>query len=287
MKLLAHAKINWTLDILGQRPDGYHELRMLMQPITLADEITLQPADGLTLFVEGDEDIPADQRNLAWRAADLLLQTCGVQRGVRIAIRKRIPSQAGLGGGSTDAAAVLYGLNRLWDLGLPQEELERIGLSLGADVPFCLQGGLCLAEGVGEKLTRLPNAPQWPMIIVKPCDGLSTAEVYRAWHQEAHREAVQEAALLEAVHKGDASLLPEHPGNALEWVSAAQRPKIPGAIQALQDHGAVCAQMSGSGSAVFGVFKETETRDRALARLKAAWPFTCACGTCEESVTVL
>ena len=284
MKLLARAKINWTLDILGQRPDGYHELRMLMQPVTLADEITLTPAETLTLAVEGGDGIPCDQTNIAWRAAEALARETGVTASVAIRIRKRIPSQAGLGGGSADAAAVLIGLNRLWETGLSGERLERIGLTLGADVPFCLRGGLCIAEGVGERLTQQPTAPCWPLLIVKPCEGLSTAEVYRDWHRTLTKHVIREAALLRAVNSDRPVDLPSHPGNALEAVSMAARSAIAQAVQALRDQGAVCAQMSGSGSAVFGVFPDQAARDAALAHMATDWPFVCACETAADSV---
>ena len=152
MLLKAFAKINWSLDITGIRPDGYHLMDMVMQPVSLADEIGLFPSPDISLFTDGNPPSRADHTNLAWRAADLLRNTCGVKEGVRITLHKNIPMGAGLGGGSADAAAVLYGLNRMWRLGLSCRNLEELGLSLGADVPFCLRGGLVRTRGIGELL---------------------------------------------------------------------------------------------------------------------------------------
>ena len=174
----ARAKINWTLEIKGVRPDGYHLLDMLMQPVTLSDELTLIPAEGISLRCESGPGIPCDRRNLAWRAAEALRRETGCGLGVDILLRKRIPSGAGLGGGSADAAAVLLGLNRLWHLGLTRERLESIGLTLGADVPFCVRGGLTRVEGIGEKLESLGQVPPLHLVILQPCEGLSTAEIY-------------------------------------------------------------------------------------------------------------
>ena len=286
MQLLAHAKINWTLAIRGRRPDGYHLLSMLMQPVTLCDRIVLEPADSIQLAVTGNPAIPADERNIVWKAAQSLCKHCGVTRGAAIRIEKHVPSEAGLGGGSADCAAVLVGLNRLWGTGLSMAELEEIGLRLGADVPFCLRGGLCRVEGIGERLEPLGPAPVWPLILVQPCGGLSTAEVFRRWHAlDAHTEP-DEAGLLAAVRAGDPSMLPRHPGNDLETVSRGLRPEIREAVDALLEAGAVCAQMSGSGSAVFGVYPDRETAEAAYPRIRARWDAAWRCETCVESVTL-
>lgn len=285
MLLYAHAKINWTLAIRGQRPDGYHLLSMLMQPVTLCDTIRLDPADDISLSVDGNDCVPADAGNIVWRAAEALRARCGVREGVSVRIRKRIPVEAGLGGGSADCAAVLAGLNRLWRLNLSQAELEEIGLSLGADVPFCLRGGLCRAEGVGERLQRLEKAPAWPLIIVQPCGGLSTGEVFRRWHAADRHVEPEEAGLLAAVEADDPARLPPRPGNDLEDVSCALRPEISRAVETLFALGACCAQMSGSGSAVFGVFPDDAAADRAFESVRLRWPEVHRCATCADSVT--
>ena len=280
MRLLVHAKINWTLAVTGQRPDGYHLLDMLMQSITLSDTLTVDPAETLSLRVSGRvSDLPSDERNLVFRAARLLQEETGCARGAAIHLEKRIPSQAGLGGGSADAAAALWALNRLWGLSLPDSALEALALRLGADVPFCLRGGLCRVGGIGEKLTSLPCAPRWPLVVVRPCAGLSTAEIFRAWHAAPPGPPPQPEAVLAACRAGDASLLPAHPGNDLEAVSIARQPEILAACEALREAGALCGQMSGSGSAVFGVFPDRASAGAACRRLQARWPGAAACET--------
>ena len=284
MRLYAHAKINWTLDILGQREDGYHLLSMVMQPISLCDILEVETADSLSLTVEGGaSDVPADERNIVLKAALLLCETCGITNGSSLRLVKRIPSQAGLGGGSSDAAAALIGLNRFWNAGLSAEELAGLGLRLGADVPYCLRGGLCRAEGIGEKLTSLPHAREWPLIVLQPCGGLSTGAVFKAWREAGEQTATCTDALLAAMEANDPVRLPRRPGNALEPVSMAMQPAIREAVDALFAAGAVCAQMSGSGSAVFGVFRDAPERDRALARIRDRWPEAAGCKTLDSA----
>ena len=284
MEIQARAKINWTLDILGQRADGYHLLDMLMQPITLCDTVTLEAAEDISLTMGGEPLLPADEKNLAYRAAALLKRETGFAGGAAIHVQKRIPCGAGLGGGSADAAAVLAGLNRLWGLGLAEEELERIGLRLGADVPFCLRGGLCRVGGIGEVLSPEAASPAFPLVIVQPCEGLSTKEVYQAWHQAA--DAVRpdtEGARIALAH-GSLTELAPCLGNALQPVSVAARPQIGEAIAALRQLGAPCAMMSGSGSAVFGAFKDESTARAAAEALRQRWSRTFLCGSCAESL---
>ena len=291
MRLEARAKINWSLDITGVREDGYHLLDMVMQPITLSDTLTLEQADGGDISLEvagsGIEGIPADGRNLVVRAAEALRRACGVQQGARIRLEKRIPSGAGLGGGSSDAAAVLHGLNRLWGLSLSQERLEAIGLTLGADIPFCLRGGLCRVQGIGERLTSLGEGPVWPLVVVQPCMGLSTGAVYGAWHQRTQDIAIDTDALIGCLTAGELARLPVFPGNALEPVSRAMQPAIGEAVQALLDAGAVCAQMSGSGSAVYGVFADAKKAQEAVEALRLKWNKTYLCETCGKSMCIL
>ena len=182
MILEAFAKINWSLDITGVRKDGYHLMDMLMQPVSLSDEITLVPASGLSITTAGWPPSRADKTNLAYRAAAALQEHTGYQGGVQIHVHKQIPVGAGMGGGSADAAAVLYGLNRLWNTGLSSAELEIIGLSLGADVPFCLRGGLTRTGGIGERLESVDCMYSYWLIIIQPCPGLSTGQVFSLWH---------------------------------------------------------------------------------------------------------
>ena len=238
----AFAKINLGLEVLGTRADGYHLLRTGMQSISLADELLLTRTaeEGITLRCD-EPSLPTDGRNLAVRAAEAVFRHCGLSGGVRIELKKQIPAEAGLGGGSADAAAVLRGLRALFSLPLGDEALRELALPLGADVPFCVGGGTMLAEGIGEVLSLLPPMPPCNLVIVKPPCGSSTKAVYAALSLKALRPWEQpDARLLE---------------NALQPVLLDYR-------QFLTESGAAGAAMSGSGSAFFAVFPEAE-RDKA------------------------
>lgn len=284
MRIKARAKINWTLDILGQREDGYHLMDMLMQSVSLADTITLTPASELTLTTGGYPKLPANEHNLAYRAALALQEAAGCRKGAAIHVEKRIPVGAGMGGGSADAAGVLTGLNQLWETGLTQEQLEAIGLTLGADVPFCLRGGLTRTTGIGEKLVSLPCARCYDLVIIQPCRGLSTRDVFTAYHEKADipRPATDDAQ--RALETGDASLLCASLGNVLQSVSQDIRPPIGEAITQLKKRGAITALMTGSGSAVFGVFGSEEAARDAARSLRSRWASTFYCRTCQESI---
>lgn len=286
MRIKARAKINWTLDILGQREDGYHLMDMLMQSVSLADTITLTPAGELTLTTGGYPKLPANEHNLAYRAALALQEATGCRKGAAIHVEKRIPVGAGMGGGSADAAGVLAGLNQLWETGLTPEQLEEIGLTLGADVPFCLRGGLTRTTGIGEKLVSLPCARCYDLVIIQPCRGLSTREVFTAYHEKADipRPATDEAQ--RALEIGDAALLASSLGNVLQSVSQDMRPPIGEAIAMLKNRGAITALMTGSGSAVFGVFESEEAARDAARSLRSRWASTFYCRTCQESIII-
>ncbi|MBE5803108.1 MAG: 4-(cytidine 5'-diphospho)-2-C-methyl-D-erythritol kinase [Clostridiales bacterium] len=286
MRIKARAKINWTLDILGQREDGYHLMDMLMQPVSLADTITLTPAGELSLSTGGYPKLPANERNLAYRAAVALQEATGCRRGAAIHVEKRIPVGAGMGGGSADAAGVLAGLNRLWGTGLNQEQLEAIGLTLGADVPFCLRGGLTRTTGIGEKMVSLPCGRCYDLVVIQPCRGLSTSEVFAAYHEKENIPRPASDNAQQALASGDTALLATSLGNVLQAVSQDMRPPIGEAITALKQRGAITALMTGSGSAVFGVFA-TEEDARDIARsLRNHWASTFYCRTCPESLII-
>ena len=284
MRILANAKINWALDILSRRPDGYHEMDMLMQPISLSDEISLFPAPDISLTVSGTPRIPADAHHLALRAARLLQELSGTQCGAALHVHKRIPSGAGLGGGSADAAGVLLGLNRLWNLNFPAPRLEEIGLQLGADVPFCLRGGFCRVGGIGEVLTPLGHAPEYLLLVIQPCGGLSTGTVFGAYHAASGISHPDMKDLIPRIQSGKPGSLPVHPGNVLEQASLPMAPEIGDAVDFLISCGAVCAQMSGSGSAVFGVFDGPDARQRAHEAALQRWQGVWMCETCEKPV---
>ena len=284
MRLKARAKINWTLDIVGQREDGYHLMDMLMQPVTLADDVTLMPADAITLTTGGNPLLPADEKHLAYRAAVALKAHTGYAGGAAIHVEKHIPVGAGMGGGSADAAAVLIGLNQLWDLQLSTNELEAIGLTLGADVPFCIRGGLTRTTGIGEKMENLPCAKLYPLVVVQPCEGLSTKEIFTAYHAGVVDARPDNTAASVALAQGDAAALSSALANVMQPVSEQRRPAIGEAIRELRKQGAFAAQMTGSGSAVFGVFTDAAAADAAYKTIRSLWEKTFRCDTCMESV---
>ena len=287
MLLKAFAKINWSLDITGVRPDGYHLMDMVMQPVSLADEIDLFPAPDISIVTSGFPVSRADTSNLAWRAASLLRDHCGVQQGVQIRLHKTIPMGAGLGGGSADAAAVLHGLNRLWNLGLSVNDLESVGLSLGADVPFCVHGGLVRTQGIGELLEDHPCAINYWLLIFQPCRALSTREIFSAYHTASCEQRPDTGKVLSSLETGNPDLLADSIGNVLEPLSAASCPEIREAVAALKSAGAFAAQMTGSGSAVFGAFRSRVLAEKALASLGRRWRTIHLCHTQSDSVRIM
>ena len=263
----ARAKINWALAVTGRRADGYHALDMLMQEISLCDEVYAEPSDRLELRVDGS-DLPADESNLVLRAAMALREAAGCTAGARLRLVKRVPSQAGLGGGSADCAAVLRLLNGLWGLGLGDAELERIGLRLGADVPFCLRGGLCRVGGIGEELTPIWPAPQAHLVVVKPDGGVPTGAAFRLWDEGLRKNSVISLDNAQkALSNGDWDALGACAGNDLQPAAERIVPEIALAVARLRAEGALFAAMSGSGSAVFGVFPSAEEAKRAAGRI--------------------
>lgn len=258
MRINSLAKVNLGLEVLGRRPDGYHEIRTLFQTIDLHDELEFSPAAPGVFQLEGDDpEVPWDERNLIARAYLAVLRTVGRDFGLEVRVKKEIPAGRGLGGGSSNAAATLVALDRLWGLGLGQAELERLALSLGADVPFFLHGGLCLGEGVGEKITELPDTPEMSCLVAWPDFAVDTASAYRAL--DASLTSGDKASKIKRF-LGTGSY--GHLENELEGVVAGRHPEIAGLITLLHETGADLALMSGSGSAVFGLF-----RDRAAAVL--------------------
>ena len=264
LTLHAHAKINWSLSICGERPDGYHSLDMLMQSIELCDVLSFESARFLTLTVDG-QPLPTGNRNLVIRAASALNEALGQHNGARITLKKSIPTRAGLGGGSADCAATLIALNRLWNLRLPLRTLQQIGLKLGADVPFCLQQGLARAEGVGEILTPIDNAPQIPLVMVTPGGGLSTPAVFKAWSDGGDpMTQIDNLALAEALKAGDFARAQALSHNDLEAPAVRLMPQIGTLMERFRSLGADFVRMTGSGSTVFAAFHD-EARARAAA----------------------
>ena len=268
----AYAKLNLTLDILGKRPDGYHELRMVMQTVSLCDDVTVTLTDGtgVACRVAGAE-LPCDERNLAVKAANAFCEALGYHGGIDITLTKRIPSEAGMAGGSADAAAVLRALRDLIAPTLTDERLETIGARVGSDVPFCVRGGTQLAEGRGERLTVLKNAPRLYAAVCKPDFPISTPALFQRSDRVALTDRPDTAALLAALEAGDAAALCAKVKNVFEQVLPdEQRARIEDIKRALLASGAECAAMTGSGSAVFGLFREEDVCRAACDALRSA-----------------
>ena len=278
MKLSAPAKLNLSLDILGRREDGYHELSMVMLAVSLCDglELDLTPRPGV-LFSCSDPDVPGGEKNTACRAAALFLERAGLAEttGVRIFLEKRIPSQAGMGGGSADAAAVLRGLNELTGFPLSQEELAALGLRVGADVPFCLAGGICLAQGVGERLSPAPELPPCAIVVCKPPIGVSTAEAFRRADERTDGGKDYTGAVLSALRAGSLEAVGRTLGNDFEDVM--RLPEVEAIKERLLRAGAAGACMTGSGSAVFGLFADGDAAKACALSLGEEWRDTFLC----------
>lgn len=259
----ARAKINLTLDILGKRPDGYHEVAMVMQSVALADRVAVRAVTGAG--VELDCDLPAlgaPEQNLAYRAAALLRETCGLKSGVAIELGKRIPVAAGLGGGSADAAAVLTAMNELFALGLSAAALCEIGAKLGSDVPFCILGGTQLATGRGEILRALPPLPACPVVLAKPAVSVSTAWAYKSYDAARVSERPATEAVVRALEARDLTKVSALVCNVLESVTIAAHPVIAEIKARMRRSGAMAALMSGSGPTVFALAPDAQCAAR-------------------------
>ena len=253
----AYAKLNLTLDILGKRDDGYHEMKMVMQTISLHDDVTVTLTDkGITCRV-ADAELPCDERNLAVKAANAFCEAMDYGGGMDIALTKRIPSEAGMAGGSAVAAAVLRALRDLVSPALTDERLEQISARIGSDVPFCICGGTQLAEGRGEKLTVLNPAPECFVAVCKPDFPISTPALFARVDGVMLSHRPDTDAMLSAIARGDCGALCENISNVFEQaLPNAQRERIEEIKRALVENGAACAAMTGSGSAVFGLFSD-------------------------------
>ena len=268
-EIRAHAKINLSLDIVGRREDGYHFVRMVMQSLALHDTLLLETCTDPGVWLTTDRrELAVDDSNLVHRAAARLLQMYCPGQGVRIHLEKRIPLSAGLAGGSTDAAAALRGMNDLFSLGLTEEALARLGVQLGADIPFCLCGGTALSEGIGEILTALPALPPCHILLAKPEKGMSTAEAYKAFDAETEVRHPDTDGQIRALQSGDLAGVAATLGNVLEQVTEVQYPEVESIRQCMLREGALGARMSGSGPTVFGIFTEAEKAEKACSVLK-------------------
>ena len=253
LRLRAHAKINLYLDVLNLRDDGYHEIQTLMQSIALSDDLQIIPHSS-TIEIHCDHpELANSEDNLAFKAAELLKDQTGIDKGVRIELNKRIPLGAGLAGGSADAAAVLTGLNKLWDLDLSLAQLQLLGAQLGSDVPFCLQGGTFWAEGRGEKLKEVNQFPEASIVIAAPNFSLSTAKIYGKWDEIGTRTNIDRSRLMKSMQAGDLGEACSYLANALEEVVFRSYPEVRELKSKSLEAGALGSLMSGSGPCVFSI----------------------------------
>ena len=265
----AYAKVNLTLDILGKRPDGFHDLQSVMQQISICDDIEIDLETGEDWSLECDrDDVPADSSNLAWKAAGLFYKRLGKDpQGVSIRIIKRIPSRAGLGGGSADAAAVLNALNAHEGSPFTVAQLAEMGAKIGSDVPFCVMGGTALCEGRGEILTKLKDMPQCFYCVAMPDFAVSTKELFEIYDQRTVSTHPDTPHMLEALDAEDLLKVAGYCCNSMEKIVAADYPKIWQMRTVMEDCGALGSAMSGSGSAVYGIFDAFDMAAMASMRL--------------------
>ncbi len=268
ISLKALAKINLGLDVVKRRADGYHEVRMIMQTIHLHDrlEITKAKEPGIRIAVNLDF-LPTGEDNLIYKAVRMLMESYSIREGVDVKLEKRIPVAAGMAGGSTDAAAALYGMNELFHLGLKRSGLMELGVKIGADVPYCLMRGTALAEGIGEKLRSLPPMPKCPVLVAKPAASVSTKSVYENLKLDEQTVHPDIYAQIAAIREGNLKAAAEHMGNLLETVTIPRCPVIDEIKRCMMEHGALNAMMSGSGPAVFGLFEDEKTAKAAYGQV--------------------
>ncbi len=269
IKLKALGKINLGLDVLGRRPNGYHDVRMVMQTVYLYDQILLEKTDKEGISLETNLFyLPVNENNLAYRAAKMLIDEFAIKEGVHISLEKHIPVAAGMAGGSSNAAAVLYGMNRLFQLGLTDQELMDRGVQLGADVPYCIMRGTVLAEGIGEKLTPLPAMPKCHVLLAKPPISVSTQKVYEKLDAQEVTKHPDIDGILLGLQTGDLKKITSSMGNVLENVTITEYPQIESIKDVMKEEGALNAMMSGSGPTVFGIYDDKMLARRAAARIR-------------------
>lgn len=269
IELKALAKINLGLDVLGKRENGYHDVRMIMQSIYLYDDVKIEKTEESGIFLETNlHFLPTDSSNIAYKAAQMLLEEFDISQGVKIGLNKHIPVAAGLAGGSSNAAAVLFGMNRLFALHLTQEELMERGVKLGADVPYCIMRGTVLAEGIGEQLHKLPAMPKCTVLIAKPPVSVSTKMVYEALDAKEILVHPDIDGLIQGLEQGSLRRVASCMGNVLEDVTIPMYPVIDKIKEEMQACGALNAMMSGSGPTVFGLFENRADARKAQARIR-------------------
>lgn len=269
IELKALAKINLGLDVLGRRENGYHDVRMVMQTIYLYDNVTLEKTEEPGIQVKTNLFyLPVDDKNIAYKAARLLMEEFHIEEGVKITLEKRIPVAAGMAGGSSNAAAVLVGMNRLFRLGLTEQDLMERGVGLGADVPYCVMRGTVLAEGIGEILTPLAPLPKCYILVAKPGISVSTKTVYEKLDAHEIEDHPDIDGLLAGLEAEDLQKVAASMGNVLERVTTDDYPVIEEIKIMMKNHGALNAMMSGSGPTVFGIYEEKHVAKVAMQKIR-------------------
>ncbi len=272
MKIITYGKINWNLSVVGKTTTEYHLLDTVIQSISLADQITFLPSNNLSVTVANMKEKLLPENNIAFKAAQLLINTFALNKGITIHIEKGIPVGAGMGGGSADAAATLVGLNQIWNMKLSLGELMDIGVSLGADVPFCIQGGLQHGQGIGEKLTPYSPLFSYHFVIIKPKESLSTKEVFSKFTFSTNqKKGFSNKKLIKGLQNQAFADIIANMNNDLEPISIQLLPIIATAITSLKNYGAEKALMTGSGSCVIGLFATKEKALKALNALRFYW----------------
>ena len=268
-EIKAYAKINLGLDIIGQREDGYHLLRMIMQNVGLADRLVFSRNNTGSIRIRTNLNyLPTGPKNLVYRAVEMVCGEFGISDGIDIRIEKKIPVAAGLAGGSSDAAAAIIALDSLFELGMDTERMCGIGIRIGADVPYCIIGGTALAEGIGEKLSPLPAMPDCQILLVKPRFGISTKEAYQAYDSRPAATHPDIDAIIDALNRKDLNGICANLGNVLESVSCAEYPELDTIKDRMRELGAVNALMSGSGPTLFGIFDDRDLAQKAYIDFK-------------------
>ena len=267
----AYAKINLSLDVTGKRPDGYHEVRMIMQTVDIYDTLVFEKQDeGISIDV-GGSDLPADEDNLIYKAAKAVMDRCGISGGVKISLDKNIPIAAGMAGGSSDAAATLRGVNRLFECGLSGDELREMGVKIGADVPYCVEGGTVLAEGIGEKLTPLSQLPEYIIAVAKPEKGVSTGNIYKALDEIFDTITHPDVdAMLSAMKTCPGTGFLKYLGNVLEYVTEPRCPEVGEIKKIFDEGGSIGTLMTGSGPTVFAFFEDKAVAQKAVDTVRCA-----------------
>ncbi len=271
-QIKAYAKINLGLDVLRRLENGYHEVKMVMQTVGIYDELTLTRTEAGIMVTTDKEELPTDDNNLIYKAARIMMEEYHLEGGIHIHLKKNIPIAAGMAGGSTDAAATFKGMNRLYDLDCTLEELMRLGVRVGADVPYCVLGGTALAEGIGEKLTSLNPAPDCYVLVVKPDINVSTKYVYEHLDAEDTWEHPDIDGMVEAIWEESLQGILDRMGNVLEHVTVKKYPVIHELKNRMRELGALNSLMSGSGPTVFGIFVNERLAREAFEKMKKEYP---------------